>query len=244
VFPAELEKDLRSIDKDLFDVYGKISDLTGRLARIFDKYKAEPAKTMAAAAAAPVRPKPVSTPITSAPDVGRTFSVPNKNSSSDLSGAQQKVLDALALCEVLGTPQPPRINVAFLAGYTVNGHFNNLVGSLNTAGLLIYPIGGHLALTDAGRTLANANANEVQSLEDFHNLWRSKISGSERKILDVLLQYQKSPIAREFLAEKTGYTINGHFNNMIGHLKTLGAACYPSGGLVAATDVMFPEGLR
>jgi hypothetical protein len=160
-----------------------------------------------------------------------------------VSSVQQKVLDALALCEALGTPEPPRINVAFLAGYTVNGHFNNIVGSLNTAGLINYPRGGHLSLTEAGRAIANSSANQVQTLDDFHSLWRSKLSAPEVKILNVLLEYQKDPISRELLAEKTGYTINGHFNNMVGHLKTLGAATYPKGGHVAATDVMFPEGL-
>lgn len=206
-------------------------------------------KAMAAAAASTVKiDRSVSKPIHTLQS--RRESTPNLKShavssspAEGVSSVQQKVLDALALCEALGTPEPPRINVAFLAGYTVNGHFNNIVGSLNTAGLINYPRGGHLSLTEAGRAIANSSANQVQTLDDFHSLWRSKLSAPEVKILNVLLEYQKDPISRELLAEKTGYTINGHFNNMVGHLKTLGAATYPKGGHVAATDVMFPEGL-
>jgi hypothetical protein len=126
----------------------------------------------------------------------------------------------------------------------VNGHFNNVVGSLNTTGLITYPFGGHLALTDSGRAIANASANDVQTLVEFHNLWRSKLPTPEVKILNVLLEYRGDPIGRELLAERTGYTVNGHFNNCVGHLKTLGAAYYPAGGMVAASDVMFPEGLN
>jgi hypothetical protein len=44
-------------------------------------------------------------------------------------------------------------------------------------------------------------------------------------------------------AEATGYTENGHFNNMLGHLRTLGIVDYPGNRLIAATDVLFPEGL-
>jgi hypothetical protein len=59
----------------------------------------------------------------------------------------------------------------------------------------------------------------------------------------MLIDKHPHPIRREALAEATGYTVNGHFNNLVGHLKTLGIAEYPSGGYVGATDVLFPEGL-
>lgn len=247
VFPAELEKALRSIDKDLFDVYGKIGELTGRLARVFDEYKTEPAKAFSAVAGvsrSSVLPTPVKSTPTPKSQAAMKLQPAVINGDFRVTSVQQKILDALALCEALGTPQPPRVNVAFLAGYTVNGHFNNVVGSLNTTGLITYPFGGHLALTDSGRAIANASANDVQTLVEFHNLWRSKLPTPEVKILNVLLEYRGDPIGRELLAERTGYTVNGHFNNCVGHLKTLGAAYYPAGGMVAASDVMFPEGLN
>lgn len=161
-----------------------------------------------------------------------------------LSTPQQKILDALAFAEALGTPQPERITVAFFAGYTVNGHFNNTVGKLNASGLISYPVGGHLALTDEGRALADISSIEIATLEDLHEIWRSKLSEPQRRILNVLLNYRGRPVSREELAQQAGYTVNGHFNNTVGKLNSLGAACYPQKGYVAAAPVMFPEGLN
>jgi hypothetical protein len=160
-----------------------------------------------------------------------------------LSRSQQRILDALAAFEQLGISPAKRVNVAFVAGYTENGHFNNMVGELRTNGYLDYPGGGTVQLTDAGRAIANAAANEIQTLEDLHNTWLRKLSPSEGKLLTVLIDRYPDPITRAELAEQTGYTENGHFNNMVGHLRTLGAADYPGGGQVVATDVLFPEGL-
>lgn len=177
------------------------------------------------------------------PGDNMTRDIPLAIRVTNVSSSAQKILDALALCEKIGLVNPERINVAYFAGYTVNGHFNNMVGNLRTAGLVDYPSGGRLCLTGDGRTAANANGIAINSLADLHNVVRSKLSAPEGKILDALIEYKTEPIARDLLAEKTGYTVNGHFNNMVGHLKTLGLAHYPMGGHVAATSVLFPEGL-
>lgn len=164
--------------------------------------------------------------------------------SGAVSRSMQKILDALAAFEQLGISPARRVNVAFFAGYTENGHFNNMVGELRTNGFLDYPSGNMVQLTDAGRAIADADANSIQSLEDLHNTWMRKLSPSEGKLLRVLIDRGvDDPISRAELAEKTGYTENGHFNNMVGHLRSLGAADYPGGGTVVATDVLFPEGL-
>lgn len=160
-----------------------------------------------------------------------------------VSPSMQKILDAAAALERLGIQPAKRINVAFFAGYTENGHFNNMVGELRTKGLLDYPIGGMVELTDAGRAAASAETHPITSLEDLHTLWLSKVSPSEGKLLAVLIANYPNALSRADLAEATGYTENGHFNNMVGHLSTLGAAHYPTRGMVAASDVLFPEGL-
>jgi hypothetical protein len=82
--------------------------------------------------------------------------VESRSVNSEVSASQQKILDALALFEQLGISPARRINVAFFAGYTENGHFNNMVGNLRTAGLLDYPQGGYLGLTAEGRAIADA----------------------------------------------------------------------------------------
>ena len=168
--------------------------------------------------------------------------VPSAESGA-VSKSMQRILDALAAFEQLGIAPAKRVNVAFFAGYTENGHFNNMVGELRTNGYLDYPSGNMVQLTDAGRAVANADANSIQSLEDLHHTWYGKLSPSEAKLLRVLVERYPDPISRADLATRTGYTENGHFNNMVGHLRALGAADYPGGGQVVATDVLFPEGL-
>jgi uncharacterized protein len=161
-----------------------------------------------------------------------------------VSPSEQRVLDALAAFESLGQSPVRRVNLAFFAGYTVNGHFNNMVGKLRTMGLIDYPAGDMVALTDEGRAAANSGEHPITSLEDLHATWLQKLSPSEGKLVRVLIERGvDNPISREELAELTGYTVNGHFNNMVGHLRTIGVADYPGGGQVVATDALFPEGL-
>jgi hypothetical protein len=195
----------------------------------------------------PARPlQPVAKPQVQAKPVVRVAAAPTAKRVSDvaISKAHQKVLDAIALFERLGLSPVKRINAAFFAGYTENGHFNNLVGTLKTAGLLDYPVGGFVSLTEEGRAIADPDANPIQSHEDLINTWLTKLSGSESKILRILVERFPEAIPRSELAPLAGYTENGHFNNLVGHLKTLGVASYPMGGYVAATDVLFPAGLR
>lgn len=178
---------------------------------------------------APARSTPPARPAAEAPE--------------GVSPSMQRILNALAALEALGIAPAKRVNVAFFAGYTENGHFNNMLGSLRTMGLLDYPSGAMVQLTDAGRAGADAGAGSLSSLEDLHRVWLGKVSPSEARLLGALIERYPEPIERSALAEATGYTENGHFNNMLGHLRTLGAADYPGNRLVVATDVLFPEGL-
>ena len=164
-------------------------------------------------------------------------------SNGDLKPAERRILNALAAFEELGLAPVARVNAAFFAGYTENGHFNNMLGRLRTVGLVEYPSGNMLALTADGRAHADASAHPIASLEDLHERWLTKLNPSEGRLLRVLIACHPDAMSRAELAEATGYTENGHFNNMLGHLRTLGAIDYPRGQHVAATDVLFPEGL-
>lgn len=157
--------------------------------------------------------------------------------------SMQRMLNALASFEQLGIRPAKRVNVAFFAGYTENGHFNNMCGTLRTAGLIDYPQGGMLELTDAGRAIADGAAHPIDSLQQLHDTWLSKVSPSEGKLLSEIISRYPGEISRVELAERAGYTENGHFNNMLGRLRSLGAIDYPRGAHVVATDVLFPEGL-
>lgn len=81
----------------------------------------------------------------------RSQSIPNPISPStdgdeSISGAQQRILDALAELEALGLPSPERVQVALLAGYTnlSSKGFANAIGRLRSLGLIDYPAPGRV----------------------------------------------------------------------------------------------------
>ena len=166
-----------------------------------------------------------------------------KNHGAAVSPSHQRVLDAVAFLEGVGICPARRVHVAFMAGYTENGHFNNMVGTLKNSGLLEYPVGGMVELTDKGRAVADPDMQPITTLPELHRAVLDKLTPSKAKLLRVLIDEYPSAVARRDLAGRTGYTENGHFNNMLGELKKLGVAEYPRGGFVAATDVLFPTGL-
>ncbi len=68
---------------------------------------------------------------------------------SDLTGPEQRILDAIAWLESIGVDSPEETAVAFLAGYRIGGGaFNNPRGRLRIKGLIDYVGSGCLRLTD------------------------------------------------------------------------------------------------
>lgn len=186
--------------------------------------------------AKPSPARPTSVP---RPPVKRS-SPARQEGSADISAAGQKILDALAWWEMVGRQVVDKQSAAFAAGYTVNGHFNNTLGSLRTSGLIDYPQGGTVALTEAGRGAANY-PDSAGTLEDLHEAIRSKLSAAQERIINLVITEHPTPHSKEWIAEAAGYTVNGHFNNVLGSLRTLGLIT--KRGDIAATDVLFPEAL-
>ncbi len=149
-----------------------------------------------------------------------------------LSKSEQKILDSLAWWASIGISEPSRAQVAFAAGYTVNGHFNNLLGTLRQRELLDYPQGDCAGLTDAGSALANHPAENANRPELYDRI-RQKLSEPQRRLFNVLLEAEGT-LSNEELAGRAGYTVNGHFNNLRGSLRTLQLAEYVPGGTVAS----------
>lgn len=149
-----------------------------------------------------------------------------------LSAGQLRLLDSLAWWESVGIASPNRAQVAFAAGYTVNGHFNNLAGSLRGQGLVDYPQGDCLCLTDTGENVA-AYPSKPATRPELHDRIRQKLSEPQRRLFNVLLEAE-SVLSNEELAERAGYTVNGHFNNLRGSLRTLQLAIYVAGGTYPA----------
>lgn len=142
--------------------------------------------------------------------------------------AEQRIIDSVAWWRAAGIDAPTRHQAAFVAGYTVNGHFNNLVGGLRTKGQLDYPTGGGVMLTQAG--LAAAHASEsVPTREELIDRVLRVLEPSPGRVFKAVSDAGRD-LTRDELAQLTGYTVNGHFNNMVGSLRSLGVIEYPRQG--------------
>jgi hypothetical protein len=157
-------------------------------------------------------------------------------------GAGQRVLDALAELEVLGVAQPPRVQVAFLAGYTnLNSKgFVNALGALRTAGNICYPSPGTVGLTDDGRAMAEP-ADAPRTTEELQQRLLSMLGGANGRIVQALVDTYPDALRRADLAASAGYTnLNSKgFVNAIGRLRMLGFIDYPEPGTVRANDRLF-----
>ena len=153
----------------------------------------------------------------------------------------QAILDALAWWEMVGVMQPLRQQVAFVAGYTVNGHFNNLTGQLRTHGHLAYPAGNRLCLTTTGKHYADY-PTAPPTRAALHERIRAKLSSTQARLFDVLLTYEGEVITNEDLAYRAGYTVNGHFSSLRGSLRALQIIEYERGGSRLA-DWLYPAEL-
>jgi hypothetical protein len=157
-------------------------------------------------------------------------------SSEGLSKPEQRIVDAIAWWHSAGIPQPSRHQVAFVAGYTVNGHFNNQIGTLRSRGAIDYPAGSCVALTAAGSAMANAPSAKPTRAQLIDRV-RAVLKGEPmRRIFDVLVT-AGGPLTRDRCARSAGYTVNGHFNNQLGALVGIGVAEYPGRGTVALSSI-------
>jgi hypothetical protein len=161
----------------------------------------------------------------------------------DLTGPEQRILDAVAWLENVGVPQPENGAVAFMAGYRPNGGaFQNPRGRLNQQGLITYPVAGFVSLTEAGRALARF-PDAPGTTADLHAQVLSRLDGPMRRILDPLLAAYPDPVANEDLAAAAGYEPNGGaYQNPKGRLRTLGLIDYPRPGHVVARHILFLDG--
>lgn len=155
------------------------------------------------------------------------------------SGPEQRILDAIAWLADIGNPEPEQVAVAFLAGYKYGGGgFNNPKGSLRSKGLIEY-LGDRVKLTDAGRAIAKVPEGHLDTAE-LHRKILARLPGPEQKLLRPLLENGGDEMAKEELAEISGYKFGtGGFNNPCGRLRTLGLVEYPSSGRVRARSILF-----
>lgn len=169
--------------------------------------------------AAHERPQPRPHPPTARPGVAAIAAGSGGSGGSgggDLPTPQVKILASLAWWASAGVAQPSRHQAAFVAGYTVNGHFNNSLGSLKSAGLVDYPAGGSVALTQAGAAMAPPAPRPLTRDELIERVRQVLKAGPQQRLFDALVQADGDRVPRDQLAAACGYTVNGHFNNVLG----------------------------
>jgi hypothetical protein len=172
----------------------------------------------------------------------RIAAASESSGNGSVHGAAQRILDALAELEALGVEYAPRVQVAFMAGYTnlMSKGFANAIGALRSAGSIDYPSPGTIALTDAGRPLAHA-ADAPRTSQELQDRLISMLGGANGRIVRELVNIYPKSMPREILAERAGYsnTASKGFANAIGRLRSLGLIDYPERGQIRAQSVLF-----
>lgn len=164
----------------------------------------------------------------------------NGDMPPELAGLGKRVLDALAWLAAKGIEPAPRATVAAVAHVKPSGgYYARVVGNLKTSGYVEYPGDGTIALTDSGRSYADAGDGSGE----VHEQWLEILTGLERKLIEVLIERHGESLTREQLAQAAAVDeAGGYFSRVVGHLKTLGAIDYPQKGHVALTRHVMPDG--
>lgn len=240
-----LEEAVEALSAAASKIIAAANEISGGFAKI----KARPPGRTLTTDRAPASPRPASTPRRPASTPRRPAPAPARATiGSDLTGPQQRVVDALAWLEMVGFPQPTKIQVGFIAGYRVGkkvgGTFGNILGELRSAGLIDYPTAGNAQLTDAGHAIANVPDIE-QTTAGLQAAVFARLDGPERRVLEAIVDAYPDAIAKHDAGERAGYTvgekIGGTFGNILGRLRSLGLIDYPAPGYVAAEPVLFLE---
>lgn len=240
---GELGGNLLLMAADLRDTADKLHEASGRILGALQLSRGEVRVQRALARRAPVaRIDPVPQEHKRPATANRPAPRPEHSArNSEISAPQQRILDALASFEAAGLDQVARSNVAVFAGQSsASSGFANNLGALRSRGLIAYPSGGRVALTDDGRGAASWT-EPIRSIEELHAAWAAKLSNPQWRIVSTLISVYPEALSRAELAERALQSVSssGYANNL-GGLRSLGLLDYPSQGMVAATELLFP----
>ncbi len=161
-----------------------------------------------------------------------------------LSGTQRRILSALAAFAALGQDESSRAAVAgYCAISHTTGSYSNNLSALRTAGLIEDVADGKLRLTDAGHAVAGP-VNAPVSLEELHRAWSGKLSGTQARMIGVIIAACPEAVSRQEIADTIGVQADtGSYSNNLSKLRTLGLIEDRSRTDVVATELLFPPGL-
>jgi hypothetical protein len=163
--------------------------------------------------------------------------------SSEITTAQQKIIDSITRLENMGLSGIHKRQVSAFAGVSPkSGAYGNNLGALRTRGLISYPNPGYVALTDDGRSIASV-PDRLDTTDDYHRAWFEMLSSARVKILKILIEQYPEALSKEELAIRAEVSpTSGAFGNNLGGLRSLGIIDYPQSGVAVATNILFPEG--
>lgn len=190
----------------------------------------------------PQPPSPKPSPGRRAPPP-RRVAAPTGNNDERISRAQQQIINAIAFYEVLGNSEPTRTAVAGFCAMPMNSTWRNNLSALRVKGLIEDRAGDGLALTLAGQARAEYEA-EPPTLNELHRLWLNSFSASQAEILELLIRRYPHSVTREDICEVLGMENNSTLRNNLSALRVRGALVDREGNSVAASKLLFPEGLR
>ena len=235
-----LKGDHRAIDQGLETIIDKLQKMQGAVkhAGEIESGKSLALHPLQSPPRVPARTIPVGT------ISGKSANHKPVESDGDITRPQQRIIDALARLEGIGVIPADKVTVAVQAGVSnKSSAYTNNLGALRTAGLVDYPFSGAVALTDAGREVADPG-DSINSLNEYHRQWLSMITRPQAAILGELIRIYPEPIDKVELAARIVVSdLSSAYTNNLGALRTMGAITYPQRGTVAATALLFPEGL-
>lgn len=160
---------------------------------------------------------------------------------STITGPEQRILDAIAWMNAIGVETPNNSIVAFLSKYTNprSTGYTNPRGYLVSKGLIHYPAPGTVALTEAGKSVAN-HPDRIEDEEELHQRVLERLTGPQAKILKILLEAKGEPVSNEDLAQQSEYSNvrSTGYTNPRGNLHSFGLIEYVPGG-VKASHILF-----
>ena len=161
-----------------------------------------------------------------------------------VSGPQQRILNAIAVLEQLGVSAPEKVQVALIAEASPRSSaFANNLGALrNQLGLIDYPAGGRVQLTDPGRELADPGA-APRTVEEMHRFVAGLVGRAKWRLLEQLIAVYPYAMDKAELADRAGAsTTSSAFANNLGALRNGFALIdYPGPGQVVALPILFLE---
>jgi hypothetical protein len=157
---------------------------------------------------------------------------PAADGDGALSGPTLRLLTSIAFWQSIGTPQPSRSQVAFVARYSPKSSgFEKALSIARTAGLIDYPSGGRVALRPEGQAGA-----QHMSGEDAADAIMSVLSRPQLTLAGALIT-AGAPLTREELAQRTNYSDKSSgFEKVLSQLNMLEIARYPERGKVEITE--------